>query len=112
MLLHLPPLPDLVVVNARLVRVPQLHKCVLHGDVDLLVFRVEHGFGGSHELGDFGEHVAVIEARRVGVREHYVVGVGNGRVWWVPTFIRPICGSESFRPSTSILGHKNFKIYF
>ena len=71
-LLHLPPLPDLVVVNARLVRVPQLHECVLHVDVDVLVFDVERWFGGSRELGDVGEHVAMVEARRVGVREHFV----------------------------------------
>ena len=79
MLLHLPHLPDLVVVNARLVRVPQLHECVLHVLVDLFVFGVEHGFGGSRELGDFGEKVAVVEARRVGVREHYYVGMGWGK---------------------------------
>ena len=110
-LCHLPALPDLLVVNARLVRVPELHECVLHGDVDLFGRGVEHGYGGSHELGDFGEHVAVVEARRVGVREHYVRRGGEREGRKGPDLYRvPFVAQNGLRRKSFILDHKKSKI--
>ena len=70
MLLDCHPLPDVVGLDARLVGMPHADKCEFHVDFDIFGLGVERRFGGSRELGDFGEKVAVVEARRVGVREH------------------------------------------
>ena len=111
-LLHLPHLADVVGLDARLVRVPHADKCQLHVDVDLLGLGVEHGFGRSRELGDFGEKVAVVEARRVGVREHYYVRMGWGRRFRRGSNLYrvPFVAQNGLRRKSFILDHKKSKI--